>query len=166
MCCTAFWTEIRWRNVDDIREAARARPLAPTLAMANLLMDANGNLYGVAEQGGTFNQGVVYKLSKTGKLKVLHSFAGGTSDGCDVFGTPAMDSQGNLYGTANACGSAHVGIVWKVSPLGKETVLHNFAAGSSDGAEPIAGVIMDASGNLYGDTYQGGNANLGTVYRL
>jgi len=135
-------------------------------SFTGLLMDTNGNLYGVAEQGGTYNQGVVYKLSKSGKLKVLHSFAGGTSDGCDVFGTPAMDAEGNLYGTANACASGHVGIVWKVSQKGKETVLHNFMAGSSDGAEPIAGVIMDANGNLYGDTYQGGSANLGTVYKL
>ena len=135
-------------------------------SFTSLLMDTSGNLYGVAEQGGTDNLGVVYKLSKSGKLKVLHSFAGGTSDGCDVFGTPFMDAEGNLYGTANACGSAHVGIVWKVSQKGKETVLHTFTAGSSDGAEPIAGVIMDANGNLYGDTYQGGSANLGTVYKL
>lgn len=135
-------------------------------SFTSLLMDTSGNLYGVAEQGGTDNLGVVYKLSKSGKLKVLYSFAGGTSDGCDVFGTPFMDAEGNLYGTANACGSAHVGIVWKVSQKGKETVLHNFTAGSSDGAEPIAGVIMDANGNLYGDTYQGGSANLGTVYKL
>jgi uncharacterized repeat protein (TIGR03803 family) len=129
-------------------------------------MDANDNLYGVAEQGGTSNLGVVYKLSKAGKLTVLHSFAGGTTDGCDAFGTPAMDAAGNLYGTANACGSSEVGIVWKVSKKGKETVLHNFTAGPSDGAEPVAGVVMDAEGNLYGDTYQGGSANLGTVYKL
>jgi uncharacterized repeat protein (TIGR03803 family) len=135
-------------------------------SFTTLLMDANDNLYGVAEQGGAYNLGVVYKLSKAGKLTVLHSFEGGTGDGCDAFGTPAMDAAGNLYGTANACGSSEVGIVWKVSKKGKETVLHNFTAGPSDGAEPIAGVIMDAEGNLYGDTYQGGSANLGTVYKL
>jgi uncharacterized repeat protein (TIGR03803 family) len=135
-------------------------------SFTSLLMDANDNLYGIAEQGGTSNLGVVYKLSKAGKLTVLHSFAGGTTDGCDAFGTPAMDSAGNLYGTANACGSSEVGIVWKVSKKGKETVLHNFTAGPSDGAEPVAGVVMDAEGNLYGDTYQGGSANLGTVYKL
>jgi len=135
-------------------------------SFTSLLMDTEGNLYGVAEQGGTSNLGVVYKLNKRGKLTILHSFTGGTSDGCDVFGTPAMDAAGNLYGTANSCGSSHVGIVWKVSKKGKETVLHNFTAGSSDGSEPVAGVIMDATGNLYGSTYQGGSANLGTVYKL
>jgi uncharacterized repeat protein (TIGR03803 family) len=45
-------------------------------------------------------------------------------------------------------------------------VLHNFAGGSSDGAIPIAGVIMDAKGNLYGNTEDGGSASLGTVYEL
>lgn len=134
-------------------------------SFTSLLMDTGGNLYGVAEQGGTSNLGVVYKLSKAGKITILHSFAGGTSDGCDVFGTPAMDASGNLYGTANSCGSSQVGIVWKVSQKGKETVLHNFTAGASDGSEPIAGVIMD-KGNLYGSTYQGGSADLGTVYKL
>jgi uncharacterized repeat protein (TIGR03803 family) len=130
-----------------------------------VLLDKVGNIYGVTEEGGSASSGVVYKLSKTGKITVLYAFAGGT-DGCDVFGIPVMDKQGNLYGTANACGPYHVGMVWKVSQKGKETVLHNFAGGSSDGAEPVAGVIMDAKGNLYGDTYQGGSYNLGTVYKL
>ena len=135
-------------------------------SFTTLIMDTKGNLYGVAEQGGSSNLGVVYKLSKAGKLTILHSFAGGTSDGCDVFGTPFMDTVGNLYGTANACGSSGAGMVWKVSQKGKETVLHNFTPGPSDGSEPVAGVIMDAKGNLYGSTYQGGSANLGTVYKL
>jgi len=138
-------------------------------SFTTLLMDAKGNLYGVTEQGGSGECsggcGVVYKLNKSGGLTLLYSFLG-SDDGCDVFGTPAMDSVGNLYGTANACGSSHVGIAWKVSQKKKETILHTFAAGSSDGAEPIAGLVMDAKGNLYGDTYQGGSANLGTVYEL
>jgi len=77
-----------------------------------------------------------------------------------------MDTTGNLYGTAQGCGSSGGGIVWKVSKKGTETVLHNFAGGSSDGAAPSAGVVMDPKGNLYGDTEQGGGSNLGTVYKL
>lgn len=135
-------------------------------SFTNLLMDAKGNLLGVAEQGGTANLGVVYKLSKAHKITILHSFAGGASDGCDIFGTPAVDADGNLYGTANSCGSAGAGMIWKVNPKGKETVLHNFVPGPSDGSEPVAGLILDSKGNLYGSTYQGGSANLGTVYKL
>jgi uncharacterized repeat protein (TIGR03803 family) len=53
-----------------------------------------------------------------------------------------------------------------VTKSGKETVLHNFAGGSSDGEYPLAGVIEDTSGNLYGDTETGGPDNVGTVYEL
>ncbi len=132
---------------------------------AGLLMDTEGNLYGNTYYGGASNEGVVYKLSKKGTLTVLHSFAGGT-DGCYPYGTPIMDSRGNLYGTTEHCGASSVGIVWKVSKKGTETVLHSFTGGSSDGEYPVAGVIMDAKGNLYGDTASGGASSLGTVYEL
>lgn len=132
----------------------------------SLLRDAKGNLYGVTEEGGASNEGMVYKLSPNGTLTVLHNFIGGTRDGCYPYGTPAMDKNDNLYGTTRQCGSHHHGIVWKVSSKGTETVLHNFAGGSSDGAGPYTGVIMDATGNLYGDTYGGGTYGLGTVYEL
>ena len=138
---------------------------------ASLLMDTTGTLYGVAQYGGTSNQGVVYKLSKSGVLKVLYSFAGGTKDGCGPEGTPALDTLGNLYGTTTGCGSSNLGTVWKLSKSGKEKVLHNFAGGTKDGEQPIAGVILDANGNLYGDTQYGGGSGCfgtgcGVVYKL
>ena len=132
----------------------------------SLLMDTSGTLYGITAQGGTSNRGVVYKLSKSGRLKVLHSFIGGTTDGCFPYGTLAIDTEGNFYGTTYKCGSANAGIVWKLSPKGAETVLHTFVGGSSDGAYPYAGLIVDAEGNFYGDTAYGGSSNAGTVYKL
>lgn len=137
-----------------------------TPVFTGLIMDAKGNLYGITELGGAFGNGTVYRLSPSGKVTLLHSFAGGTKDGCDPYGTPAMDKLGNLYGTAVACGTSNVGIVWRVSPTGKETVLHNFSGGPSDGALPQAGVIMDANGNLYGDTTGGGSSGDGTVFKV
>jgi uncharacterized repeat protein (TIGR03803 family) len=77
-----------------------------------------------------------------------------------------MDMNGNLYGTNEGGGSSNDGTVWKVSKKGTETVLHNFAGGSSDGSLPVAGVIMDAKGNLYGDTESGGASDAGTVFKL
>jgi len=133
---------------------------------ASVLMDTEGSLYGSTYYGGASNEGVVYKLTKSGTLTVLHSFAGGTKDGCYPYGTPAMDTKSNLYGTTEHCGASSYGIVWKLSKKGTETVLHSFAGGASDGAYPVAGVIMDAKGNLYGDTATGGSPDLGTVYEL
>ncbi len=133
----------------------------------SLLMDTKGNLYGTNQQGGAAgNCGVVYKLSKSGTLTVLHSFAGGTTDGCGAVGTPAMDRLGSLYGTTFEGGASNEGIVWKVSKRGTETVLHSFAGGTTDGGHPYAGVIRDAKGNLYGDTFEGGATGVGTVYEL
>jgi len=132
----------------------------------SLLMDKNGNLYGVTEEGGSSNEGVLYKLSKKGVLTVFHSFTGSTTDGCYPFGAPLMDGGGNFYGTTESCGSSGYGIVFKVDKKGRETVLHSFAAGTSDGAYPFSGVISDAKGNLYGDAQGGGASGEGVVYKL
>jgi uncharacterized repeat protein (TIGR03803 family) len=138
--------------------------------LAGVTMDAKGNLYGTASAGGSsaceFGCGTVWKLSKSGTLTVLHSFAGGTKDGCDPASTPTMDKQGNLYGTTDTdpetCSSLDAGIVWKVSQNGKETVLHKFAAGSY----PDCCVSLDAKGNLYGLTLAGGAHGGGTVFEI
>jgi uncharacterized repeat protein (TIGR03803 family) len=132
----------------------------------SLLKDSAGNLYGVTEEGGSANGGILYKFSKTGTLTILHSFTGGTTDGCNVLGTPFMDQNGNFYGTTSSCGTSSLGTVWKVSANGDESVLHSFAGGTTDGEYPLAGVVVDASGNVYGNTETGGASNLGTVYKV
>jgi uncharacterized repeat protein (TIGR03803 family) len=132
----------------------------------SLLMDSKGSLYGVTEEGGAADGGILYKLSKTGKLTILHSFMGGTTDGCNVLGVPFKDENGNFYGTTSSCGTSSLGTVWKVSASGTETVLHSFAGGTSDGEYPLAGVIVDAGGNVYGNTETGGASNFGTVYGI
>ncbi len=145
-------------------EGGSSDGLAPE---AGVVMDAKGNLYGLTPYGGAFNDGVLYKLDVSGGgFAVLYTFKGGL-DGCYPYGIPAIDAQGNFYGTAYGCGGSYNdGIVWKLSKKGKETVLHNFADGSSDGAHPYAGVILDAKGNLLGDTGEGGASNYGMVYEL
>ena len=132
----------------------------------HLRMDKAGNLYGVTSGGGTSGNGVLYELSKSGTFKVLHSFAGGTSDGCAPSGSVLQDKAGTFYGTTEYCGSSNHGTIWQVSKTGKETILHNFAGGSSDGCNPAAGVTRDSQGNLYGVTYGCGANRDGAVYEL
>jgi uncharacterized repeat protein (TIGR03803 family) len=133
----------------------------------HLTIDKSGNLYGVTTGGGAYNDGVLYELSKNGTFTVLHSYAGGTSDGCVPWGTVAMDKAGNFYGTTVYCGTSSNGTVWKVSNKGEETILHNFAGGSSDGCYPPGGVARDSKGNLYGVTQGcGANAYYGALYEL
>jgi uncharacterized repeat protein (TIGR03803 family) len=140
-------------------------------SVGHLIMDEAGNLYGLTDEGGTSSDGVLYKLTPKGKETLLYSFAGGSSDGCQPFGTVAMDKTGNFYGTTEHCGSNSYGTIWKVSAKGKETILHNFAGGTSDGCYPVAGVTLDSKGNLYGNTDECGGTGCdgygcGTVWEL
>jgi uncharacterized repeat protein (TIGR03803 family) len=132
----------------------------------NLAMDKSGNLYGLTTEGGDHNWGALYELSKSGAFTLLHSFMPSTSDGCSPEGSVVRDNDGNLYGTTNGCGSIGNGTIWKVSKKGKETILHNFAGGSSDGCYPYGGVARDARGNLYGVTYGCGANGDGALYKL
>jgi len=138
-----------------------------------VIQDAKGDLYGTAEGGGDTacfgGCGTVFKLSKTGKETVLYSFKGG-ADGENPSAGVIQDAKGNLYGTTlydggRGCQGFGCGVVFKLDTAGKETVLHNFKGGA-DGEYPLAGVIREAKGNLYGTTFEGGAAGYGTVFKL
>jgi uncharacterized repeat protein (TIGR03803 family) len=105
---------------------------------------------------------------------VTYSFPRGTASittGCSPSGALIADSAGNFYGTTAGCGAFGAGTVFElVRPVPgatkwTETVLYSFAGGS-DGAAPLAGVIFDAAGNLYGTTREGGAPGFGTVFKL
>jgi uncharacterized repeat protein (TIGR03803 family) len=140
---------------------------------ASLIFDASGNLYGATSGDGQFANGTVFELTRTAsggwKDKVLHSF-GTSNDGGFVLNSLFVDPAGNLYGTTQNGGSQGVGMVFELSPQGgglwTTTILHNFTFGGTDGLSPLAGVIMDSAGNLYGTTQGGGPHNFGTVFEL
>ena len=133
---------------------------------AGLLMDTAGNLYGTTTQGGSSNNGTVFKVDSSGSETVLYSFTNSGGDGQSPEAGLIMDAAGNLYGTAHGGGSFGNGIVFKVDPSGSETVLHGFTGSGGDGADPEAGLIMDKAGNLYGTTAFGGSSDNGTVFKL
>ncbi len=87
-------------------------------------------------------------------------------------GNLTMDAAGNLYGTTYKGGTTFCqglgvgcGFVWKLAPnTNTVNLLHQFKGG--DGGNPVAGVVFDAAGNLYGTTVSGGAQNGGTVFKL
>ncbi len=146
------------------------------LPTAGLVLDAQGNLYGTTYYGGVnwcgvpnapYGCGTVFKLDKTGNETLLHSFGPpGGSDGSFPAAGLVLDAQGNLYGTTYEGGTySYYGTVFKLDTTGKETLLHSFGA-TGDGARPEAGLVLDAQGNLYGTTYEGGAYGLGVVFEL
>src|ERR1022692_2790827 len=136
-----------------------------------LIFDAAGNLYGTTGYGGTNDLGTVFELTPaaggTWTEQVLHSFGSGT-DGAYPYAGLIFDGAGNLYGTTSGGGTAH-GTLFELTPAGggtwTEQVLHNFGNGT-DGAEPLASLIFDGAGNLYGTTSYGGSYGGGTVFRF
>jgi uncharacterized repeat protein (TIGR03803 family) len=142
-----------------------------------VIQDAEGTLYGTTTYGGSYGQGAVFKLDQNENETVLYSFRGAAkSDGFDPIGV-VRDEQGNLYGTtglggeAGGCYGYGCGIVFKLDPAGKETVLYTFKGGA-DGGYPSGPIVRDAAGNLYGETAYGGDLSCyppygcGTVFKL
>lgn len=128
-----------------------------------LIMDTGGNLYGTTQFGGPSENGAVFKLTPGGQKTIIYSFESG-NDGEQPLGGVIMDDGGNFYGTTSAGGEFAQGVVFKLSPEGQETVLYTFD-GDAGGGSPYAGLVMDASGNLYGATSSGGRGS-GTVFKL
>ena len=137
--------------------------------LGGLVLDAAGNLYGTTLLGGgSANVGVVFELvPSTGVLTVLHAFGSVTGDGTYPSATLLLDPSGNLYGTTEFGGSGSGGTVFKVNPATRtETIVYDFKGGTDGGNPLYAGVVLDASGNLYGTTFGGGAAGAGTVFRI
>ncbi|MGD0930407.1 MAG: choice-of-anchor tandem repeat GloVer-containing protein [Candidatus Korobacteraceae bacterium] len=97
-------------------------------------------------------------------LTTLAAFAG--SDGANPKSTLIQGIDGNLYGTTSDGGASNNGTVFRVSPGGMLTTLHNFAGHPADGANPAAGVVQGSDGNFYGTTPAGGANNFGTVFKI
>jgi uncharacterized repeat protein (TIGR03803 family) len=137
---------------------------------ARVVFGPNGTLYGSTTFGGNSNGGVVYNLGPAARLRtetILYSFTGG-SDGDRPSGDLIFDQAGNIYGTTSFGGSTFNGTTFELTPSGSgftEDVLYSFTGGN-DGADPVAGVISDAAGNLYGTAGAGGAFGFGTVFEL
>jgi len=120
-----------------------------------LVRDEDGNLYGTTFYGGRYGPGTVFELSSATKEKVLYSFTGG-----NPYAALVRDAKGNLFGTTFDGGTHGAGSVFELTASGKEKVLYSFTGGD-DGANPYAPLDLDADGNLYGTTVQGGDSGCG-----
>jgi uncharacterized repeat protein (TIGR03803 family) len=138
---------------------------------SELVFDGQGNLYGTTFAGGPHHgRGTIFKLTPSAggwTETVLHY--GGRKGGYGYRSGLIFDAAGNLYGTAELGAGLGAGAVFRLTPttsgFWKETVLHSFGSGS-DGRLPIAGLILDAAGNLYGTTMGGGTKVVGTVFEV
>lgn len=143
--------------------------------MLGLVLGMDGNFYGLTSNGGnSSNDGTAFQITPAGKLTTIHSFCAQAN--CVDGGTPTglvQGSDGNFYGTTSFGGTSAFGTVFKLTPAGKLTTLHNFCPSGDgnncpDGRNPSGGLIQASNGNFYGTTYEGGvNGYLGgTIFEI
>ncbi|HUA16615.1 MAG TPA: choice-of-anchor tandem repeat GloVer-containing protein [Verrucomicrobiae bacterium] len=143
-----------------------------------VVIDADDNLYGMTSAGGNNSCaagkgcGVIFELPLYARETVLYTFSG-LADGSTPQASVILDADGNLYGTTafggntTTAGGGH-GVVFKLDTSRNETVLHTF--NGTDGAQPMANLTMDSTGNLYGTTVYGGSTactnGCGVVFKV
>jgi uncharacterized repeat protein (TIGR03803 family) len=126
-----------------------------------LLLDKHGNVSGTAYWSGNgLDNGTVFRVSASGKFTLLYAFPGQGGNGqSGAFPDAGLirDNAGNFYSTAEAGGQNQYGVVFKLSPAGKETVLHYFSGPPNDGTTPTSTLLSSPSGVFYGVALGGGS---------
>ncbi len=100
--------------------------------VGGVILDGAGNLYGTTGGGICDTCGTVFKLAPNGTETPLHDFTCG-DNGEGPGATLVMDKKGNLYGTTVNGGSIGCGVIFRVTPTGREKTVHDFAGPPSDG---------------------------------
>jgi uncharacterized repeat protein (TIGR03803 family) len=151
---------------------------------SGLNFDPKGSLYGTTEYGGSGGFGTAFEVSPPSPLdtqgdwqeQILHQFPAYQGDGEYPYAGLIADEAGNVYGATESGGACYgCGTVFELTPgsdgTWQETILHEFSK-PSDGLNPMATLVMDGAGNLYGSTAGGGggmqycNGGCGTVFEL
>jgi uncharacterized repeat protein (TIGR03803 family) len=130
----------------------------------DLILGADGYLYGTTQGVTEGNCGTVFKISPLGVLTTLHSFTG--PDGSYPAVGLTLGSDGAFYGVTALGGAFGSGTVFKMTYSGDLTTLYTFGSVSGDGVQPAGALVQGTDGNFYGTTFEGGVWQQGTVFSV
>lgn len=139
--------------------------------MGNVLLGADGNIYGTTAGYGEFNNGVVYRLTApvsggSWGFSVLHAFQGG-SDGEVPRDGLIQDASGMLYGATAGFANSYGNVFQMDTDGGNYNVIYTITGGQGfTGNGPWQTVSMGADGTIYGTTYADGQSSFGEVFQL
>jgi uncharacterized repeat protein (TIGR03803 family) len=131
----------------------------------SLILD-DGTLYGMTLSGGANSNGVVFSIGTDGSaFTLLHEFSYASSDGQNPRGSLVLGGS-TLYGMTRSGGASSSGVIFAIATNGTGyTNIHEFAGGAGDGADPSGSLLLD-SGTLYGMTENGGDSDMGVVFKI
>ena len=140
---------------------AETRPTPGPAYFPNPLTVYNGVLYGTTIEGGAYGGGEVFSVTTSGAEKAVYQFTAAT------FPDAALHVvSGTIYGTSRQGGPSGDGRVFGVNAAsGKLTYEYDFS-GTPDGRAPLAGLIDDGHGAMYGTTESGGSNGFGSIYSI
>jgi uncharacterized repeat protein (TIGR03803 family) len=134
---------------------------------SGVIQARDGSFYGTTWGGGNyFPGGTVFKMTSDGVLTTLHGFGSGfeSPDGSNPIAGLVQGPDGNLYGATRIGGTGLLGTIFKITPDGVLTTLHNF--NGNDGSEPKAALVQAGDGDFYGVTSSGGTSSAGTFFKI
>ena len=133
-----------------------------SLPSATMIQGADGALYGTTTHGGTYGDGVVFRLTTNGTLTTVAAF--NYTDGSE----PAelvQAANGILYGTTFGGGANGNGAIFQLTTNGALASLASFNY-TNGGSLPYDGLVQTPDGNFLGTTYEGGAYGYGTVFEV
>jgi uncharacterized repeat protein (TIGR03803 family) len=135
---------------------------------AQLTEGSDGNFYGTTTGGGTSGKGVIFKITPSGNLTVLHDL-NGTTDGSGLLTGMAQGTDGNFYGTATFgandsvnCAPQGCGTLFLITPAGSFSILYTFDF--TTGNAPDSTPFQHTNGLFYGDTARGASQECGSNF--
>lgn len=131
---------------------------------AALVQGPDGGYYGAAQEGGTNDNGTIFKISPSGVFSTLYLFKGGV-DGGNPSATLTSGNDGNFYGVCSGGGTTGNGNVFKITPAGVPTTLYSFT-GTNDGGDPETPLVLGSDSKFYGTTLFGGVEGYGTIFQI
>jgi len=141
----------------------------PGHSASPLLQATDGNFYGTTADGGDSGAGTLFRVTPKGIVTVLFSLTAFRLIRPDRLPSPPLvqASDGNFYGTTFQGGSMGGGVVYKSTPDGVVTVLHDFDPDNPlEGYAPYGGLVLTTDGNLYGVSYYGGAFASGVIFKI
>jgi len=120
----------------------------------SLVQGIDGNFYGTTFVAGSLGGGTVFKVTPGGTVTAIYNFPAALGDGFEPWAGLLLGKDGNFYGTTAGGGANSKGTIFKVTPAGKESILHSFTG--TDGEYPTSSLIQASNGNFYGTAEYGG----------
>ena len=133
---------------------------------SQLLMADDGNLYGTTQNGGAYNTGVLFKMTREGRVTVLHSFIQDGTDGFQPIGALMQDRAGGIWGTTSFGGAFYSGTIFHLSRKGDYSVVHAFEGGATGCSQSYAPLVEGPEGSVLGTTAFGGDVGQGCIFQL